>query len=144
MYRPFTQIVIVFVSLLTLVGQSWASTAMVCQHMSQDSGQHSAMNHSDMAQRNMQHQSMQHQAMEHSMSADLKTLHHAHGSHDPVMADDCCGAECACPVSACSAPTFVFSPFSLRTENQSPVMIRQLANHPQTRPTPLFRPPILA
>lgn len=110
--------------------------------MSAESTQsHMVMNHSSMDHSSMAHSSMAHSSMVHSMMAE----HDMMSKSDMQNHEECCGADCACPASACTSLTIVNSaPHSANLGRLSEAVIFQLANQTKSIPSSLFRPPIFA
>ncbi|WP_448547697.1 hypothetical protein [Thalassotalea fusca] len=140
MLNSFSKVLVVVAMLIAFVGQALANTSMSCE-MSAKSHQpymamdQSTMDHSTMDHSSMEHASMDHGGMNHSMMNNSDTQSH----------EECCGADCACPVSACSTLSIVSSvPSTAVLARLSEGVMRQQTNQTKSISSSLFRPPIIA
>lgn len=119
------RLLILFAFVIAFIGQSFAFESLSCE-MAMDntpSMDHSNMSHSGMGHSNMDDQVMVHQAMD----------------------EDCCGAECQCPPSACASFSYVGNQQRLQTTNSiSEKFIATAFTLTYTDINLPFRPPISA
>lgn len=138
MIKSLSKVLVVTAMLFAFVGQALAYSAMSCEmseqshqsHQSQVDMNHSSMSHSDMDHSNMSHSGMDHSSMSHGTESEH---------------EECCGADCVCPTSACSTVIIVSSqPNTANLTRLNEGVVFQLTNQTKSIPTSLYRPPIFA
>jgi len=131
MLKLFSKILIVAAVLIAFVGQAFANTMMSCEMSAESTQSYMVMDHS----------SMDHSSVDHSMMGE----HDMTSKSDKQNHEECCGADCACPASACTTLTIVSSALqSANLVRLSEAVVFQLANQTKSIPSSLFRPPIFA
>lgn len=130
MLNPLSKVLVVVAMLIAFVGQALANTSMSCEMSAKSHQPYMTMEHVD-----MDHSSMSHDSMEHSMINVSNMQSH----------EECCGADCACPVSACTALSIVSSaPSTGLLARLSEGVMLQHVSQPKSISSTLFRPPIFA
>lgn len=145
MFKPASKVLVVVAMLIAFVGQALAYSAMACEmagdtHQAHMTHSSDVMDISDMNHEGMNHESVVHESMGHHDHSQM-VMDHANAN----SGEDCCGINCMCPANACTAFTFIterldFNHSSIASEAPSLLTVAQ----PNSLPTSLYRPPIIA
>lgn len=130
MKRSLSQLLVLVLTLTALVGNGFASDAVVCDMSADDMTM--------MMSHDMQgHEMMDHDMPEHDISEQLMAM------TTDTMAD-CCDTECKCQHGVCSTLVYIPQTSVTATDintNQAVVAEQQVL--PNVIPPSLFRPPIV-
>lgn len=142
MSKAFVNIIAVTLMLIAFVGQVFAYADVSCQ-MTHDSVQSTT----SISHEHMSHAGMSHAGMDHS--ANHADMNHASMIHSQMMTmstmdENCCGADCVCPASACTTVAFIptaniSTPIAYLSEAVNFQQAHQLHSIAST----LYRPPII-
>lgn len=135
MKRSLSQLLVLVLTLTALVGNGFASDAVVCDMSADDMTM--MMSHDMQGHEMMDHDMPEHDISEHGMSEQLMAM------TTDTMAD-CCDTECKCQHGVCSTLVYIPQTSVTATDintNQAVVAEQQVL--PNVIPPSLFRPPIV-
>ena len=140
-------IIAVTLMLIAFVGQVFAYADVSCQ-MTHDSVQSPTfMSHEHMSHAGMDHAGVDHVDMAHS--ANHADMNHASMTNSQIMTistmdENCCGADCVCPASACTTVAFIpTASISTHIPYLSEAANFQQAHQLHSIASTLYRPPII-
>ncbi|WP_371188749.1 hypothetical protein [Thalassotalea maritima] len=156
MSKSITTYILLMVTMIALIGQSFAFATTKCDMASHEahhkghSSEHSATSKRSSAEHDFMPHRVTHSATEHSEMNHHAMHEHMLGdsdiaSYSATVAENCCGTECTCPDNACSSTSAVAShAYSIAYLVNLPARIVTEQQHAMRLSRSLYRPPIFA